>query len=152
MLYFAYGSNLDKSQMRYRCPNATPIKSIALDKHKLVFRIYADIQFDDNSIIFGGLWNITEDCEKALDRYEGVKRNLYRKKYFLYHGEKVLYYKMNDDYISQPYLDYAIVIRKGYNDFHLPLDPLLKSIKESVDHDNRFHKVKEKKNVYNFCN
>ncbi len=138
MLYFAYGSNLDKYQMARRCPKAVPLKAIALDKFKLVFKYFADIEACEENIIHGGLWNITKECERFLDKYEGVEKNLYSKKYFKYHGESVLYYKMNDNVIYRPSYDYAIILRKGYDDFSLPVKFLYEAINEALRFSKRY--------------
>lgn len=37
-LYVAYGSNLDKEQMKYRCPSARPVQSGYLDNWQLIYR------------------------------------------------------------------------------------------------------------------
>lgn len=36
--YFAYGSNLDKRAMRFRCVSACPVGRGVLEGYKLVFR------------------------------------------------------------------------------------------------------------------
>lgn len=82
MLYFAYGSNMDKNQMAYRCPNAVPVGKAELLNHKLIFRGYADVIPEGNiadSKVTGIVWKITKECRKALDRYEGWPR-LYQRK------------------------------------------------------------------------
>jgi gamma-glutamylcyclotransferase (GGCT)/AIG2-like uncharacterized protein YtfP len=77
--YFAYGSNLNKQQMSWRCPGARPIGKLVLPNARLVFRGVADVEYDDALSVQGGLWKITRACERTLDRYEGVKSGLYRK-------------------------------------------------------------------------
>lgn len=123
MYYFAYGSNLNKEQMIRRCPKAKPIGALVLPKARLVFRGYADVEYDESSEVHGGLWEITKDCEKALDRYEGVHRDLYRKTYIRVKvGKKVanaLVYQMNADYYESPPPFYLGIVRKGYKDFGL---------------------------------
>ena len=37
-LYFAYGSNINLDQMRYRCPDATVYGQAVLDNYDLRFR------------------------------------------------------------------------------------------------------------------
>lgn len=37
-LYVAYGSNLDKEQMKYRCPEAHPLQSGYLKNWQLIYR------------------------------------------------------------------------------------------------------------------
>lgn len=49
-LYVAYGSNLDKEQMKYRCPSARPVQSGYLDNWQLIYRgsktgAYASIRY-----------------------------------------------------------------------------------------------------------
>ena len=49
-LYVAYGSNLDKEQMKYRCPLARPVQSGYLDNWQLIYRwsktgAYASIRY-----------------------------------------------------------------------------------------------------------
>ena len=89
MLYLAYGSNLNKKQMSRRCPKAIPLEGVVIEDWKLVFRGVADIEPSKGSMLSAGLWRITEDCEKALDSYEGYP-HLYDKIYFNfdYNGKK----------------------------------------------------------------
>lgn len=37
-LYFAYGSNINLTQMEYRCPDATPLMPVMLHGYELTFR------------------------------------------------------------------------------------------------------------------
>ena len=37
-LYFAYGSNINLTQMEYRCPDATPLVPVMLHGYELTFR------------------------------------------------------------------------------------------------------------------
>ena len=128
MLYFAYGSNLNIKQMKARCPKASPKTGIIIPDWRLVFRGYADIEPHQGSTLLGGLWNITESCEVSLDRYEGVKGGLYRKCYFNYQDEQVLYYRMNETGIYYPSPWYIEVIAEGYEDFGLDMADLSASI------------------------
>lgn len=79
-LYFAYGSNINLDQMAYRCPNATVIGAVTLEGYELTFRGRADgsgvanIEPKQGASVPGLLWNITPDCERTLDRYEGAPR------------------------------------------------------------------------------
>ena len=43
-LYGAYGSNLNKDQMSFRCPNAKAVTSYELKGHALKFRGVADVE------------------------------------------------------------------------------------------------------------
>ena len=81
-LYFAYGANLNVEHMEYRCPKAKPICTMNLPEWRLVFRNVADIEPAKGQSVSGLLWTITDDCEKALDIFEGYP-HLYRKEYFM---------------------------------------------------------------------
>jgi len=115
-LYFAYGSNLNLGQMRHRCPNAKPVGKVAFYGHELTFRGVADIvKGDPTTRIEGGLWEITPECEKALDIYEGVAHRLYSKIYIA----GVMTYQMNGGEISPPPSTYFNTILQGFHDFGL---------------------------------
>ena len=115
MLYLAYGSNLNKSQMAMRCPQAKPLGAIYLPSWRLVFRGVADIEpAPRDEMVPAGIWEITPECEKALDHYEGWPR-LYRK-------EKIcgmMTYLMNSNGYAQPSDFYLGIIQQGYRDFGL---------------------------------
>ena len=121
--YLAYGSNLNQDQMIQRCPGAKIIGSIYLNGFRLVFRGVADFEKDADSKLALGLWEITEDHEKALDRYEGVNSGLYKKILWLIEFKNIQYkaliYKMNSDSIGSPYEPYKETIIDGFDDFKL---------------------------------
>ena len=87
MLYFAYGSNLNHDQMHRRCGDSEYIKNFILEGYKLSFCAVsgnygvANIIKKSGSKVPGGIWEISEIDEKALDRYEGYP-TLYTKDYF----------------------------------------------------------------------
>ena len=118
IIYMAYGSNLDKSQMKIRCPKATSLGFILVPNHRLVFKGVADMIPAKNFSCPVGLWDITEDCETALDYYEGFPR-LYRKKYFENQKTKDTYmaYVMNGNDLGNPMEKYLQGIINGYDDF-----------------------------------
>ena len=91
MLYFAYGSNLHHFQMKRRCKDSIYLKKINLKNFRLTFRSKyraADIEPKKNSIVPGGLFEISKSDEKKLDVYEDYPI-LYKKHYFYYYGKKV---------------------------------------------------------------
>ena len=63
-LYIAYGSNLNKDQMKLRCPNAEPLDKLILKGWKLVFKGVDDIIRDEKSEVPIGIYKITEQFEK----------------------------------------------------------------------------------------
>ena len=59
MLYFAYGSNLNKQQMSIRCPKAKALGAAYIVGWRLVFRGVADIERtnDPSAMLPVGFWD-----------------------------------------------------------------------------------------------
>ncbi|MDC1176522.1 gamma-glutamylcyclotransferase [Candidatus Pelagibacter sp.] len=119
MLYFAYGSNLNLFQMKRRCKDSIFLKKINLQDFRLTFRSKyraADIEPKKNSIVPGGLFDISKSDEKKLDVYEDYPI-LYRKFYFTYYGKKVMTYTMVKKTLFRfPTERYLNVVKRGYKD------------------------------------
>jgi len=136
MLYFAYGSNLNHDQMKYRCSGAKYIKKHILKGYKLCFShktdrsIYghANIVKNKKSEVQGAFWNITKKDEHKLDGYEGVDYNYYQKEYFSFKGKKVLVYVQNKYYFQKPNSTYLHIIIEGYKDCFLDIEKLKRTI------------------------
>jgi len=132
MLYFAYGSNLHHFQMKRRCKDSIFLKKINLKDFKLTFRSKyraADIEPKKNSIVPGGLFEISKSDEKKLDIYEDFPL-LYKKYYFYYYGKKVMTYTMvKKSPFSYPTDRYFKVVQKGYKDCGLDIRVLYKALK-----------------------
>ena len=124
-VYLAYGSNLNLEQMAYRCPDATVIGTTMLPDYRLVFRGgrhsgVATIEMKQGAKVPVLLWQITEKCEKALDRYEGYP-HLYRKEQLIVDldGQEVraMAYVMNEGPPpAMPGAYYYATILHGYRD------------------------------------
>tara|TARA_R100001440_G_scaffold19195_2_gene32446 strand:- start:18345 stop:18776 length:432 start_codon:yes stop_codon:yes gene_type:complete len=129
MIYLAYGSNLNKEQMKFRCPKAKPRGFIMLPDYKMIFRGVADMIPLKGHYCPVGIWDITKDCEIALDRYEGFP-HLYRKEYFINNetDEIMMAYVMNTNDFSMPSKLYYSIIEKGYEDFNIPKNSLFDSL------------------------
>ena len=132
MLYFAYGSNLHHFQMKRRCKDSIFIKKINLKDFKLTFRSKyraADIEFKKNSLVPGGLFEISKSDEKKLDIYEDYPI-LYKKYYFTYYGKKVMTYIMTKKTLfTYPTERYLNTIKRGYKDCDLDKKYLNKALK-----------------------
>jgi len=143
-LYGAYGSNLNEKQMKLRCPRAKKIGLVRLPDHELVFRGVADMEKNEGSEIMLGIWEITNKCEAALDRYEGFP-HLYNKKFFdinityfdavydrsetsgisLLPKVRLMTYQMtNQSETYRPDTGYLQSIVNGFCDFEIPKDSL----------------------------
>ena len=131
MLYFAYGSNLNIFQMQRRCKDSKFLKKIKLKDFRLTFRSRyraADIEPKKNSIVPGGLFEISKCDEKKLDLYEDYPI-LYKKHYFYYYGKKVMTYTMvKKTAFRYPTERYLNIVKKGYKDCKLDSKFLKKSL------------------------
>ena len=133
MLYFAYGSNLNHFQMKRRCKDSVYLKKINLNNFRLTFRSKyraADIEYKKNSIVPGGLYEISKSDERKLDIYEDYPI-LYKKHYFYYYGKKVMTYIMvNKSSFKFPTERYLNVVKTGYRDCNLDEKYLKRGLKE----------------------
>ena len=134
MLYFAYGSNLHHFQMKRRCKDSFFLKKINLKDFRLTFRSKyraADIEDKKNSLVPGGLFQISKSDEKKLDFYEDYP-NLYKKHYFLYYGKKIMTYTMkNKTQFRYPTERYLRIVKKGYTNCDLDKKYLNKALLNS---------------------
>ena len=122
MLYFAFGSNLNRKQMKKRCKDSKYIGCYKLKGYKLVFRhMYygggvADLDRKKNSTALGAIYKISKKDEKKLDEYEDFPR-IYIKKYFKLSGRKVMFYYMPKKNKTIPHSKrYLNLIIQGFKD------------------------------------
>ncbi len=127
MLYFAYGSNLNRRAMARHCPRAEAVATARLEGYRLVFRGYIDITPDKTGTVWGGLYKLTPACLHALDKYEDAPR-LYRRtaiKVVTEDGPReAMAYVMNEKHVAPPDLDHYSLIARGYADWKLDEGPL----------------------------
>lgn len=79
MIYFAYGSNLDRGQMAERCPTSPFVEVARLDDHRLTFPrrspirkcAVASVEPCPGETVWGALYRMTEADVTRLDRREG---------------------------------------------------------------------------------
>ena len=125
MLYFAYGSNLQRAGMLSRCPAAAPLGRAVLADHEIVFRLWADVAPRPGARVAGGLWRVTPACEAALDDYEDVGVGLYRRVMLPVWPEgasepvEALVYRMDATHMARPEPGYLATILAGCRDFGL---------------------------------
>lgn len=79
--YFAYGSNMDISQMQERCVGSTLAGQAKLHGYRFLIntRGVATVVQENARIVYGMLWRITSQDETSLDDYEGVAWGIYEK-------------------------------------------------------------------------
>jgi gamma-glutamylcyclotransferase (GGCT)/AIG2-like uncharacterized protein YtfP len=86
-LYAAYGSNMDPSQMRERCPHSPGAGTGWLEDYRLTFGgedlgwegSLATIVESSGEQVYVSLYDVTPFDEQVLDAWEGADKGLYRK-------------------------------------------------------------------------
>ena len=132
-LYFAYGSNMDPKQMAERCPGSHAVGRARLAGHRLAYVWdspgwgggVATVVPSSGNEVWGVLWELTDEDEKTLDRYEGVANGVYTKERVDLDatGEKVnaLVYIATDAREKRPSARYVDALVRGARAHHLPL-------------------------------
>lgn len=137
MLYAAYGSNLNKMQMMWRCPGAKFAGVATIKDYRLMFKgsqsgAYLTIEKEKGCTVPVGLWDVTEDDIQNLDRYEGFPTFYYKKEFVVPCSDgkrhRIFAYIMHEDReLSTPTKHYMDVCRQGYKDFGFKLDTLIEA-------------------------
>lgn len=138
MFYFAYGSNLNKYQMKKRCPDSEAIEKVVLKDYKLVFNRVADIIGSQGNQVQGALYKVSSRDIKNLDAYEGYPY-LYTKKDVvvkdtLGNEHQAFVYVMVVKGKGEPNSHYYETIVEGFKDWKLDID-LLKKARGEVQHE-----------------
>ncbi|MBC2581329.1 gamma-glutamylcyclotransferase family protein [Clostridium sp. DJ247] len=128
MLYFAYGSNLNRLQMKKRCPDSVPLARVRLKGYKLVFNKYADIIESKEDIVYGAVYKVSNRDIKNLDIYEEYPR-LYKKIDIIVEDDEgksynAFVYIMNEKGKVKPAESYYNIIVQGYKHWNLSLESL----------------------------
>lgn len=128
MYYFSYGMNTNPTQMSWRCPTSKSLGKASLSGYRFEFKRHATIEPDINSVVYGVLWDITENDEESLDQLEGFP-NYYTKKIVTLHhmGELVLamtYMMFQDEILSTPAQSYYDMVKEGYLEHDIPVTQL----------------------------
>ena len=82
--YLAYGSNLNLTQMRWRCPDARVLGTAEIADYRLLFKgsktgSYLTIEPFESGKVPVAVWEVSSADEERLDRYEGYPTFYYRK-------------------------------------------------------------------------
>ena len=130
MYYFAYGSNLNKKQMRERCPDSKPLFVATLRNYKLVFVGWsrqwrggvASIKPFRGERVLGALYELSDRDLIRLDNYEGYPGSYNRLKVTVFDEdgepvEAITYIKSEQSEETQPSKEYLSLIQQGYRDW-----------------------------------
>lgn len=126
-LYFAYGANMHPEAMRWRCPKAQADGAFILRDWELKFYYHATIEFCLGAEVAGVLWNITADCERSLDAFEGYP-HYYTKRSWTQDGVEFFFYEMTSPKSGQPGAGYVSDIAESYALWQLPTKLLTESL------------------------
>lgn len=130
-LYIAYGSNLNLEQMSYRCRRAKIYGKGLLKGYELLFKgtpgnAYLTIEPKRDSKVPVVVWDIKDEDEIALDRYEGYPSFYYKETIPVEFEsgeviEAMVYIMTNkiEDriHLNQPSSRYLETVREGYKSF-----------------------------------
>jgi len=138
LLYFAYGMNTNVDGMASRCPRAVSFGRAQLLGHRFRFAGPADVQRDWRFNVDGVLWDITEDCLKALDRLEGYPFYYDRKWAQVQYQDQVVealvYFMLPGHGNDEPSSGYFDMVLQGYNEHGVPTDQLWQNYHPGPDH------------------
>ncbi len=105
MLYFAYGSNMDWTQMRERCPSAPFVCVAKLKDHRLAFTRksekrrcgVSDVIPDQGHDVWGTVYEIDQEDLGRLDKCEGFVLGRPREENAYFREESDICRDGNDD-------------------------------------------------------
>jgi gamma-glutamylcyclotransferase len=130
MDYFAYASNLNKQQMKLRCPDAKPKFQAVLPNYRLIFTGWsrewkggtASIKPLRGEKVAGGVYEISEKDLRRLDRYEDYPATYDHINVLVINDNgtastAITYIKRHQSDETKPSLEYLAVIRQGYKDW-----------------------------------
>lgn len=144
--YAAYGSNLNRWQMRCRCPNAKIIGTAELKDYELLFKgsktgSYLTVERKKGGRVPIAIWSVTPEDERNLDRYEGFPTFYYKKeltvsvkgiKTGIVRQRKIFLYIMHEDRpIGLPTDSYLDTCAFGYYAFGFPVETLENAYRRS---------------------
>lgn len=138
-LYFAYGSNMNWSQMAERCPSAKFVTTALLPDHQLSFTRLsttrgcgvADAVHEIGATVWGVVYAISEEDLSRLDKREGFKSNqksnsYSRQRCVVSIGADALtvwtYFAERQHNPPPPNQEYKDLIVSGARHWHLPDD------------------------------
>ena len=155
MLYVSYGSNMNLSQMDYRCPNSHVVCNGKLKGWTLVFNYHADVIKTDNENDFVPVvvWDIDSKDWDMLDMYEGYPSYYIKEtvNVILDNGkiEKAIVYVMADNRkgVYPPAQAYFDGICEGYIENGIDVEYLYKALKRSLNNEMEYNKYKMKEMI-----
>lgn len=125
MKYIAYGSNMVKEQMDYRCPDAKLIGTGHIEQARLEFYMHATVERSqiNNARVPVAVWEISDADEHRLDRYEGFPNYYIKEEWPVTMADgsviKGMIYRMRVFRTLPPMPEYYESIRSAYEELGL---------------------------------
>ena len=138
--YVAYGSNLNVSQMKMRCPDAEPVGTGFIRGYELLFKgsktgAYLTIEKKRGGKVPIAIWKVSESDELALDRYEGYPTFYYKANMKIKTDTKEIdafvYIMHEERELGVPSDYYVETCAEGYNSFGFDIKFLLNALNKS---------------------
>lgn len=152
ILYAAYGTNMNLSEMSRRCPNSSLHGTAVVPGHELCFKGCADCVPKDGAFTPVVLWDIDIKDWSGLDSYEGYPA-LYKRvtvPVITSSGERssaVMYQMTNKRELVRPGKDMYRRILQGYIENGIDTGPLEKALKSAVDYEKERGNEHERKKL-----
>ena len=135
MYYFAYGSNMSEERIRENCKNPKFVDIGYIKDYKFVYDGYsirwggavANIIPKKGEIVWGVIYEISEDDLKALDRQEGYPKTYDRKEITVFCVNKNIeikayVYLREGEPAGKPAKEYVDTCVKGAKEHGIPED------------------------------
>jgi len=133
LLYFAYGSNLDRAAMARRCPRARPLGRAVLERYKFFVGIdgWGSVKPSPGDAVHGVLWRLTPRDVAALHAYELLHKGLYDVRHLPVRLEsrcvRAMTYLLRRRTPGQPRPGYVEMIGAAARGWELP-EPYIRSV------------------------
>jgi gamma-glutamylcyclotransferase (GGCT)/AIG2-like uncharacterized protein YtfP len=132
MNYFAYGSTLNSKHMATLCPRAKRKCMAVLPNYKLIFTGWsrtwgggiASVKPAGGQKVPGAVYEISEGCLRALDKYKGYPSSYNRRNIMVFTDlgdaiEAIIYIKLDQTKETQPSQKYLLAIKEGYKSWDI---------------------------------
>jgi hypothetical protein len=126
MLHFAYGSNMDRLMMGWRCPGAQFVGKAVLHGHRFIIMQHGlgTIVPARGGVVHGVLWRLTPRNLAALHAYENIAAGLYRTATMVVMADRrrvpALVYIASNRVLGKPKSGYMEVVTSAARDIGLP--------------------------------
>ncbi len=128
MKYFSYGMNTNLGSMAMRCPGAKSLGAAVLPHYAFEFKSFATVVPDMDNAVHGVLWEITDECEKSLDRLEGYPIYYGKINVWVEHEGKMVpcmtYLMYPEEELDYPSDSYVKMLTEGYESHGISVDQI----------------------------